>query len=165
MASAHSLDVVSRVEMPEVLNALNQAMMEIKQRFDFKGSVSKIELDEKGSALVLLSDSESKLKSVNDILQGKLVKRGVSLKSLDYHKSENATGGNVRQKIIILQGIPPEKAKEMVKQIKGMKLKVQAQVREKELRVSGKKIDDLQEVIGMLKSKDFGLALQFVNLR
>lgn len=165
MASGHSLDVVSRVEMSEVSNAVNQAMMEIKQRYDFKGSESKIELKEKEFTLVLISENEHKLKSVDDIIQGKLIKRGVSLKALDYHSIGKAAGGNVRQEITIHQGIPVEKAKEMVKQIKNMKIKVQAQIREKELRVSGKKIDELQQVIAMLKEKDFGLPLQFVNYR
>lgn len=165
MASDCSFDVVSRIDMPEVSNAVNQAMMEIKQRYDFKGSVSKIELNEKEHKLVLTSDDEFKLKSVVDVLQSKLVRRGVSLKALLYGKSEGASGGNVRQEITLQQGIPSEKAKDMVKLIKNMKLKVQAQIREMELRVSGKKRDDLQKVIAMLKEKDFGLPLQFVNYR
>lgn len=165
MASDHSLDVVSRVDIPEVSNAINQAMMEIKQRYDFKGSCSKIDFNEKENTIILISDNEGKLKSVIDILQSKLVKRGVSLKALIFHKAEGAAGGKARQEVGLYQGIPVEKAKEMVKQIKNMKLKVQAQIREKELRVQGKKKDELQRVIAMLKEKDFGLPLQFVNYR
>ena len=165
MASNHSMDIVSKVNMQEVTNAVNQAMMEIKQRFDFKKSISKIELNTKEHKLALVSDDEFKMKSVVDILQNKLAKRSVSLKALVYGKVENAAGGTARQEITIQQGIPTEKAKDMVKQIKNMKLKVQAQIREMEVRVSGKKIDDLQTIIDLLKEKDFGLPLQFENYR
>ena len=165
MASDSSFDVVSRVDMQEVNNAVNQAMSEIKQRYDFKGSVSKIDLNEKDEKLVLLSDDEFKLKSVVDILQSKLVKRGVSLKALVYGKVEGASSGTARQEVTLQNGIPTEKAKEMTKQIKSMKIKVQAQIRDQELRVSSKKKDDLQEAITMLKEKDFGIPLQFVNYR
>ena len=165
MASNHSMDIVSKVNMQEVTNAVNQAMMEIKQRFDFKKSISKIELNTKEHKLALVSDDEFKMKSVVDILQNKLAKRSVSLKALVYGKVENAAGGTARQEISIQQGIPTEKAKDMVKQIKNMKLKVQAQIREMEVRVSGKKIDDLQTIIDLLKEKDFGLPLQFENYR
>jgi hypothetical protein len=159
------MDIVSKVNMQEVTNAVNQAMMEIKQRFDFKKSISKIELNTKEHKLALVSDDEFKMKSVVDILQNKLAKRSVSLKALVYGKVENAAGGTARQEISIQQGIPTEKAKDMVKQIKNMKLKVQAQIREMEVRVSGKKIDDLQTIIDLLKEKDFGLPLQFENYR
>jgi hypothetical protein len=159
------MDIVSKVNMQEVTNAVNQAMMEIKQRYDFKGSVSKIELNSKENKLVLASDDEFKMKSVVDILQNKLVKRSVSLKALVYGKLETASGGTVRQEATLQQGIPTDKAKDMVKQIKNMKLKVQAQIREMEVRVSGKKIDDLQNRIDLLKEKDFGLPLQFENYR
>jgi len=165
MASNHAMDIVSKVDMQEVTNAVSQAMMEIKQRYDFKGSVSKIELNEKENKLILASDDEFKMKSVVDILQSKLVKRKVSIKALIYGKVESAAGGTARQEITVQQGIPADKAKDMVKQIKNMKLKVQAQIREMEVRISGKKIDDLQEIIGMLKEKDFGLPLQFENYR
>jgi|TARA_B100000315_G_C14276470_1_gene451064 hypothetical protein len=165
MAGNHSMDIVSKVNMQEVTNAVNQAMMEIKQRYDFKGSVSKIELNSKENKLVLASDDEFKMKSVVDILQNKLVKRSVSLKALVYGKLETASGGTVRQEATLQQGIPTDKAKDMVKQIKNMKLKVQAQIREMEVRVSGKKIDDLQNIIDLLKEKDFGLPLQFENYR
>lgn len=165
MASDHSFDVVSRVNIQETLNAVNQAMMEIKQRFDFKGVLSEIELKESENQIILLAADDLKLKSIITVLQGKLVKRGVSLKSLVYGKVEGAAGGNVRQEITLQQGISSEKAKEMVKLIKNLKFKVQAQIREKEVRVSGKKRDELQKVIAILKEKDLGLPLQFENYR
>lgn len=165
MSKESSFDIVSIVEIPEVINAINQAMMEIKQRFDFKGSKSDIKLEEKDKKIVLLSDDEHKLKSVIDILQTKLVKRGVSLKALKYDKVEPATGGTVRQVITLQQGIPVEKAKEIVKIIKDTKLKVQAQIQGEQVRVSGKNRDDLQSVIGLLRGKDMGIDLQFVNYR
>ena len=165
MSKESSFDIVSIVEIPEVINAINQAMMEIKQRFDFKGSKSDIKLEEKDKKIVLLSDDEHKLKSVIDILQTKLVKRGVSLKALIYGKVEPATGGAVRQVITLQQGIPVEKAKEIVKIIKDTKLKVQAQIQGEQVRVSGKNRDDLQSVISLLRGKDMGIDLQFVNYR
>lgn len=165
MSKESSFDIVSIVEIPEVINAINQAMMEIKQRFDFKGSKSDIKLEEKDKKIVLLSDDEHKLKSVIDILQTKLVKRGVSLRALKYDKVEPATGGTVRQVITLQQGIPVEKAKEIVKIIKDTKLKVQAQIQGEQVRVSGKNRDDLQSVISLLRGKDMGIDLQFVNYR
>lgn len=165
MSKESSFDIVSIVEIPEVINAINQAMMEIKQRFDFKGSKSDIKLEEKDKKIVLLSDDEHKLKSVIDILQTKLVKRSVSLKALKYDKVEPATGGTVRQVITLQQGIPVEKAKEIVKIIKDTKLKVQAQIQGEQVRVSGKNRDDLQSVISLLRGKDMGIDLQFVNYR
>ncbi len=165
MSKESSFDIVSIVEIPEVINAINQAMMEIKQRFDFKGSKSDIKLEEKDKKIVLLSDDEYKLKSVIDILQTKLVKRGVSLKALKYDKVEPATGGTVRQVITLQQGIPVEKAKEIVKLIKDTKLKVQAQIQSDQVRVAGKSRDDLQSVISLLRGKDMGIDLQFVNYR
>lgn len=165
MSKESSFDIVSIVEIPEVINAINQAMMEIKQRFDFKGSKSDIKLEEKDKKIILLSDDEHKLKSVIDILQTKLVKRGVSLKALKYDKVEPATGGTVRQVITLQQGIPVEKAKEIVKIIKDTKLKVQAQIQGEQVRVSGKNRDDLQSVISLLRGKDMGIDLQFVNYR
>lgn len=165
MSKESSFDIVSIVEIPEVINAINQAMMEIKQRFDFKGSKSDIKLEEKDKKIILLSDDEHKLKSVIDILQTKLVKRGVSLKALKYDKVEPATGGTVRQVITLQQGIPVEKAKEIVKIIKDTKLKVQAQIQGEQVRVAGKSRDDLQSVISLLRGKDMGIDLQFVNYR
>ncbi len=165
MAKSCSFDIVSPVDFNEIRNAINQAEMEIRQRFDFKGSKSEIELEEKGHQLILISDDDHKLKSVVDILQGKLIKRGVSLKALDYGKVEPASSGTVRQTVAIQDGIPQEKGKEIVKFIKGLKNKVQGQVMDDQVRVTGKNRDDLQEVIAELKSKDFGLAITFGNYR
>ncbi len=165
MAKNCSFDVVSNVDLQEVKNAVNQAMMEIRQRFDFKGSKSEISLDEKVPALNLISDDDHKIKSVVDILESKLVKRKVSLKALSYGKVEPAGGNTVRQAIQLQQGIPQEKGKEIVKAIKGMKTKVQGQVMDDQVRVSGKNRDDLQVVIAELKEKDFGIAMSFTNYR
>ena len=165
MAKNCSFDIVSNVDLQEVKNAVNQAMMEIRQRFDFKGSQSAITLDEKIPALNLVSDDEHKMKSVVDVLETKLIKRKVSLKALDYGKVEAAGGNTVRQTIQLQQGIPQEKGKEIVKVIKGMKIKVQGQVMDDQVRVSGKNRDDLQTVIAELKEKDFGIAMSFTNYR
>ena len=163
MAGENSFDVVSDVDLMEVSNAVQQAIKEIRQRFDFKGSVSDIALEKE--TLTLTSDDESKLKSVTDILQTKLVKRGVSLKALDYGAIQPAAKGTVRQVVTIKKGISPEKAKEIVKFIKGSGVKVQASIQEDQVRVSGKKRDDLQAIIQLLKSQDFGIDLQFTNYR
>lgn len=165
MAEEHSFDIVCEVNMQEVNNAVDQAMKEIRQRFDFKGSKSNIELDKGKGVITLLSDDEQKLKSVIDILQSKLIKRGVSLKALSYGKVEAAAGGTVRQLITLQQGIPQEKAKEIARLIKETKLKVNAEIQKDQIRVRGKKIDDLQSIIAKIKEKDFGIALQFTNYR
>jgi len=165
MAKSCSFDIVSEVDLSEVRNAVNQSMMEIRQRFDFKNSKSSIELEEKDHCLVLVSDDEFKLKSVVDILQGKLVKRQVPVKALDYGKVEAAAGDTVRQVVRLQQGIPQEKGKEIVKFIKGLKVKVQGQVMDDQVRVTGKSRDDLQEVIAALKAKDFDIAMSFTNYR
>ncbi len=165
MAKSCSFDVVSPVDFSEIRNAINQAEMEIRQRFDFKGSKSEFELEEKNHQLTLISDDDHKLKSVVDILNGKLIKRGVSLKALDYGKVEPAAGGTVRQVAKIQDGIPQDKGKEIVKYIKGLKIKVQGQVMDDQVRVTGKNRDDLQAVIAELKSKDFGVAITFGNYR
>jgi cyclic-di-GMP-binding protein len=165
MAQEFSFDVVSKVNLQEVSNAVQQASKEIATRFDFRGSKSGIELDEKELQLILTSDDEGKLKSVVDILETKLVRRGVAVKSLDYGKIEPAAGGTVRQVTMIQQGIPSEKAKEIVKTIKDRKLKVQAAIQADQVRVSGRNKDDLQEAITLLKGGDFGLPLQFTNYR
>jgi len=149
--------------MMEVSNAVQQAMKEIRQRFDFKGSVSDIQLEEE--TLTLRSDDESRLKAVIDILTTKLVKRGVSLKALDYGTIEPAAKGTVRQAVTIQSGIPSERAKEIVKFVKGTGRKVQAMIQEDQVRVTGKNRDDLQAVIQALRSQDFGLDLQFTNFR
>lgn len=165
MAEEHSFDIVCEVDMQEVSNAVNQAMKEIGQRFDFKGSKSNIELDKGKGTITLISDDEQKLKSVIDILQSKMVKRGIALKALNYGRVEPAAGNTVRQLITLQQGIPQEKAKEIVKIIKDMKLKVNAEIQKDQVRVRGKKIDDLQAIISKLKERDFGIHLQFANYR
>lgn len=165
MAGQNSFDIVSKIDLQEVRNAVDQAMKEIKQRFDFKGSKSDITLDDKEKAMILLSDDENKLKSVIDILQTKIIKRGISLKALTYEKLEQALGGTVRQKIKLQDGIPQENAKEIVRIIKDAKLKVQAQIQGDQLRITGKNRDDLQAVIALLKEKDLGVDMQFVNYR
>ncbi len=164
MASECSFDVVCKVDLDEVKNAVSQAMKEIGQRYDFKGSVSKIELKD-DKVLVLNSDDEVKLKAVIDVLQTKLHKRGVSIRSMVYGKVEPASKGSVRQEVTIQQGIPIEKAKGLIKAVKDAKIKVQASIQGDQLRVSGKSRDDLQEVIALFKRDDQGLDLQFTNYR
>lgn len=164
MASNPSFDIVSKTDFQEVKNAVDQASKELNQRFDFKGSSSKITLEEE-SNLVVLSDDEYRLKSVLDILQSKLIKRGVSLKALVYGSIEKALGGTVRQKIALQQGIETEKAKEINKVIRDSKLKVQTQIQGDQIRVTSKNKDDLQSVIALLKNRDFGLPIQCVNYR
>lgn len=158
-----SFDIVSKVDLQEVDNAVNQAIKEISQRYDFKGTVNELGL-EKDSLKILAAD-DYKLEAIKDILIGKLVRRGLSPKCFDYGKAEPASGGAVRVRVAIIQGISKEKGKEIVKQIKDTKLKVQAQIMEDQVRVSGKKIDDLQEVMSFLKEKDLGIELQFENMR
>jgi len=165
MADEHSFDVVSKVDLQEVLNAVQQATKEISQRFDFKGSKSSIELNKDKHEITLVSDDESKLKTVIDILQTKLVKRGVSLKALSHGKIEQAAGNTVRQLVTLQQGIPTEKAKEIVKLIKDTKMKVQAEIQKDQVRVRAKKIDDLQATITLLKGKDLGIHIEFINYR
>jgi uncharacterized protein YajQ (UPF0234 family) len=165
MAKQNSFDVVSEVNMAEVQNAVNQAMKEIRQRFDLKGSRSNIDFNDKEAALVLSSADEFRLKAVNDILQQKLVRRGVSLKALSYGHVEPAAQGTVRQTADLQQGIPIDKAREIVKTIKSAKLKVQAAINNDFVRVSGKDRDTLQDVIVLLKEKDFAIDMQFTNYR
>lgn len=161
----NSFDIVSRVDMQEVTNSVQQAMKEIKQRFDFRGSKSNIELDHGKNEIVIVSDDEYKLKSVVDVLQSKLIKRKVPLESLNYGKIESALSGTVKQSVAIQQGIPTEKSKEIVKMIKSSKLKVQSEIQKDQLRVRAKKIDDLQSVIQLLKEKELGIHIDFVNYR
>ena len=163
MAQQNSFDIVSQVDRSEVRNALDQTMKEVRQRFDFKGSNAEVKVEE--DDLVLTAEDETKLRNMNDILQQKLVRRGVPLKALSYGRVEPAAGGTVRQRAAIQQGIPTEKAREIVKFIKETKLKVQAAIQGDTVRVSGKNRDDLQTVIGLLKEKDLGIALQFDNYR
>jgi len=164
MASDNSFDVVSKIDLQEVANAIQQAIKEIHTRFDLKDSKSDIALEGK-EAIVLSSIDEYKLKAVNDILQNKLVKRHVPLKGLDYGAIEPAAGSTVRQRVKLQQGIPVEKAREIVKLIKDTKLKVQASIQGDTVRVSGKDRDTLQQVIATLKGKDFGIDMQFTNYR
>jgi uncharacterized protein YajQ (UPF0234 family) len=161
----HSFDIVSRVDLQEVSNAVNQAMKEIGQRFDFRGSKSSIELDRTTNEIRIVSDDEYRLKSVVDILQGKLIKRGVSLKALNYGKTESALSGTVKQVVTLQQGIPADKGREIVKLIKEQKLKVQTEIQKDQVRVRAKKIDDLQSVIALLKEKDLGIHMEYVNYR
>ncbi len=165
MAEAHSFDIVCVVDLQEVDNAVNQAMKEISQRFDFKGSKSNIELNKDKGVVTVISDDEQKIKSVIDILQAKLVRRGISLKALSYGKVEPAAGDTVKQLITLQQGIPQDKAKEIVKFIKNTKLKVTSEIQKEQVRVKGKKIDDLQAIMSRVKEKDFGIHLQFTNYR
>ncbi|HXQ23728.1 MAG TPA: YajQ family cyclic di-GMP-binding protein [Candidatus Acidoferrales bacterium] len=158
-----SFDVVSRVDPQEVDNAVNQTRKEIAQRYDFKGTKTEIRLEE--NALNIVSDDDFKVKAVVDVLQSKLVRRGVSLKALVYGKIEPAAGGLAKQTITVQQGIETEKARHLVKLIKDSKLKVQSQIQGDEVRVSGKKRDDLQAAIQLLKAQDLDLPLQFTNFR
>lgn len=163
MAQQNSFDIVSQVDRAEITNAINQTTKEIQQRFDFKGSHAEVKLEEK--ELVLSAEDETKLRNMNDILQQKLVRRGVPLKAFSYGKVEPAAGSTVRQHVEIQQGIPQEKAKEIVKAIKDSKAKVQASIQGDMVRVSGKDRDTLQTVIANLKAKDFGINMQFTNYR
>jgi hypothetical protein len=153
------------VDLAEVHNAVNQATKEIIQRYDLKGSDSRIDFNEKEARLVLASADEFRLKAVNDILQQKLVRRGVSLRALDYGTIEPAAKGTVRQMVSLQQGISTDKAREIVKLVKGTKLKVQSTIQEDMVRVSGKDRDTLQKVIELLKEHDFDIDMQFTNYR
>lgn len=165
MADDHSFDIVSKVDLQEVLNAVQQAMKEISQRFDFKGSKSDITLNKDKHEIEVVSDDEMKLKSVMDILQSKLIKRSISLKALNYGKIEQAAGGTAKQLITLQQGIPVEKAKEIVKLIKETKMKVQSEIQKDQVRVKAKKIDDLQAIMKLIKGKDLDIHIEFINYR
>jgi len=161
----NSFDLVSKIELPEVSNAVQQAMKEILQRYDLKDSKSSIELNEKDNKLILASKDEFTLKAITQILEQKLVKRNVPLKGLGHGTVTPAAGSSVRQEITLQQGIPIEKAREVVKKIKDSKLKVQAAIQGDLVRVSGKDRDTLQQVIALLKGSDFGIDIQFTNYR
>lgn len=163
MAKENSFDIVSQVNMAEVANAIQQAMKEIGNRYDFKGSKSQITLE--GEEIVIVSDDEYKLEQVKDVLTGKLVRRGVSLKNLDYQKIEPAAGGTVRQRVRIKQGIEQDVAKQINKLIRDAGFKVRTQIQGDQMRVFGKSRDELQSVIQMLKAADLPVALQFINYR
>ncbi|HEY2390097.1 MAG TPA: YajQ family cyclic di-GMP-binding protein [Candidatus Angelobacter sp.] len=164
MASENSFDIVSKVDLQEVSNAIQNALKEIHTRFDLKDSKSDIKMEGK-DALILSSANEYNLKAVNDILQSKLVKRNVSIKAFTYGVVEPAANSSVRQKVTMQQGIPIEKAKEIVKLIKDSKKKAQASIQGDTVRVSGKDRDSLQEIIALLRGHDFGIDMQFTNYR
>ncbi|MDQ1636917.1 MAG: cyclic-di-GMP-binding protein [Pyrinomonadaceae bacterium] len=163
MAQQNSFDIVSEVDRAEVTNAIQQTIKEVRQRFDFKGSTATVVLEK--DELILSAEDETKLRNMNDILQQKLVRRSVPLKALSYGTADPAAGGSVRQRVQIQQGIPQEKAKEVVKFIKDSKAKVQASIQGDVVRVSGKDRDTLQDIIAKLKAKDFGIDMQFSNYR
>jgi cyclic-di-GMP-binding protein len=160
----NSFDIVSKIDLAEVNNAIQQAMKEVSTRFDLKDSKSRIEMEGQ-DGIMLHSSDEFKMKSVNDVFQQKLVKRGVPLKGLTYAAVETAAGSTVKQKISIQQGIPIEKAREIVKLVKNSKKKAQASIQSDLVRVSSKDRDTLQEIIAMVKQQDFGIDLQFTNYR
>jgi len=161
----NSFDVVSKIEIPEVVNAIQQAQKELQQRYDLKDSHSSIELNEKDNKIVLASKDEFKLKAVVDILESKLVKRKVPLKGLSFGQVLPAASSTVRQEITLQQGISTEKAREIVKAIKDSKLKVQASIQGDFVRVAGRDRDILQSVIKLLREADFGIDMQFTNYR
>lgn len=161
----NSFDVVSEIQMPEVINAIQQSMKEITTRFDLKDSKSTIELNEKDKKLTLASVDDFKLKAISDILQQKMVKRGVPIKNLTWGKLIPSAGMSVRQEVTLVSGIPIEKARDIVKKIKDGKVKVQASINGDLIRVSGKDRDTLQEVMALLRGADFGIELQFTNFR
>ncbi len=158
-----SFDVVSKIDTFEINNAINMAMKEIKTRFDLKGTSSDIKFE--NNEIVMVSDDDFKLKAVKDILEQKLVKRGIPMKALNYGKPESAFSGNMRQKITMQEGIPTERAKDIVKIIKKSGIKVQVAIQGEQLRVTGKKKDDLQDVIALLKKQVTDIHLQFTNYR
>lgn len=166
MADTYSFDVVSEVDLQEVDNAVNQAMKEISQRYDFKGSISKVTLNKTAKELEIVSDDESRLAAVVDVLKGKFVKRNISPKAMDFQKVDAAFSGTVNQKVKIISGLPMDVAKDIVKRVKDSKLKVQVSIVDEKVRVSGKSKDDLQGVMQLLRSAaDIKVALQFNNYR
>jgi hypothetical protein len=165
MADEHTFDIVSKVDLQEVSNAVQQAVKEISQRFDFKGSKSSIDLSKEKAEITLVADDDYKLKSLTEILKAKLVKRNVSLKTLNFGNLEKAAGDTLRQLVSLQQGLSPERAKDITKLIKETKLKVQTEIQKDQVRVRAKKIDDLQALIKMLKEKDFDFHIEFINYR
>lgn len=160
-----SFDIVNELNMMEVENAVNQTQKEIGQRFDFKGGKSDLELDKVGKKLKIMADDDMKLRSIHQILESKLAKRGVDLRCLKYEAEEQASGNIIRQVVNLRSGIEKEDAKEITKAIKESKLKVQAQIQDEQVRVTGKNIDDLQAAMAMLRTKEMKTPLQFVNMR
>lgn len=165
MAATYSFDVTSNIEMPEVDNAVNQAKKEIGQRFDFKGSIAAIDLDQKANTLTLTAEDNFKLESVWDVLQTRLIKRNVPVKNMTRGDIEPAAGSSVKQVITLQQGVPIEAAKDIVKHLKELKLKAQAAIQGEQVRITSASKDTLQDAMQALRAKDFGVALQFGNYR
>jgi len=166
MADTYSFDVVSEVDLQEVDNAVNQAMKEITQRYDFKGSISKVTLKKAEKELEIVSDNESRLAAVVDVLKGKFIKRNISPKAMDFQEVVAAFGGTVNQKVKIVSGLPMDASKDVVKRLKDSKLKVQVSIVDEKVRVSGKSKDDLQQAMQLLRgASDIKVALQFNNFR
>ncbi len=163
MANSYSFDVVSEVDMQEVDNAINQALKEISTRYDFKGRKAEITL--KDEEIKIVGEDEFIVNSIIEVLKVKFVKRGISVKALDFGKIETGTLGSARQTAKIVKGISKEKAKDVIADIKSSKIKVQAQIMDTQVRISGKDKDDLQQTIALLKGKDYGIELQFINFR
>ncbi|HZW82374.1 MAG TPA: YajQ family cyclic di-GMP-binding protein [Candidatus Deferrimicrobium sp.] len=163
MAKESSFDIVSKVDLQEVINAIHQAQKEMEQRFDFKNSKSEISLE--GEKILLVSDDDFKLKNVVDIVESKLVKRSVSLKSLSYGKVQSAAGDTVKQEVSIVQGLDQDKAKIINKLIKDSKIKINSSIQGDQIRVTGKNKDDLQAVISLLRGAELDFEVQFVNYR
>ena len=160
-----SFDIVCEINMQEVDNAINQAAREIGNRFDFKGGQSSIVLDKAKSLIKIVADDEMKLRSIHQILETKIAKRNIDCRVLQYGEEEEAGGSTIRQTVQLKNGLNKEEAKKIIKKIKDSKLKVQSQIQNEQVRVTGKKIDDLQSVIAGLKSSDLGLPLQYINMR
>jgi len=163
MSKDSSFDIVSKVDFSEVTNAITQTMKEIGTRYDFKGSKSEVSLDKE--ELVLISDDDYKLEQLKDVLLGKLIKRGVPIKNLDYSKTEKASGGTVRQRAKLVQGIDKDNAKKIHTIIKNSGLKVKSQVQDDQVRVTGKNRDDLQKIISLVREADLSIDVQFINYR
>ena len=163
MAAENSFDIVCKIDSQEITNALDQTRREVETRYDLKGTKNEVTLDK--TDIVVTAADDMKLRAVVDILQSRLHKRGVPLKALTYGEPRTVAGGRISQTIGVQQGIPMEKAKEIVRLVKDTKLKVQAAIQESQVRVSGKNRDDLQKVIALLRDRDFGIALQFTNYR
>jgi len=163
MAAENSFDIACKIDMQEVTNALDQARREIATRYDLKGSKCEITLEK--TDITVAAPDDMKVKALVDILQSRLHKRGVPLKALTYGDVEQAAGGALRQRISLQQGIPIERAREIVRLIKDTKIRVQASIQEDQVRVAGKNRDDLQKIIAMLRDKDLGIAIQFTNYR
>ena len=160
-----SFDIVSELDLQEVDNAINMASKEVGNRFDFRGGNSKITFSKEDKKINILADDDMKLRAIHQILQQKMAKRDIDLRSLKFGAEEEASGGQIRQNVELRAGIEKEDAKKITKAIKETKLKVQAQIQEDQVRVTGKKIDDLQSVISQLKSMELGLPLQYINMR